>query len=171
MRISELNVNEYQPYHHTYISTLGEIDLMDGLMDGKENFISFVEAIPNDKLSYAYAEGKWNVLEVLVHVMDTERIFQYRALRFYRQDPTPLPGFDQDIYVPFSDALQRTKKEIINEYSCIRDSTISLFNSFQESGLKRTGTASGGKVGVAAIGFIISGHQRHHLNILQERYL
>lgn len=171
MRITELRTDEYQPYQAAYISTLGDIALMDGLMDGKDDFISFVEAIPDEKLLYAYAEGKWNVLEVLVHVLDTERIFQYRALRFYRQDPTPLPGFDQDIYVPFSDAAQRTKKDIINEYRAVRDSTLSLFQSFQESALRRTGTASGAKVSVAAIGFIISGHQRHHLNILQERYL
>ncbi|MEH6680107.1 MAG: DinB family protein [Sediminicola sp.] len=171
MRITELNTNEYQPFHQTYLSTLGEIDLMEGLRQGKEDFISFVKAIPTDRLLHAYAEGKWNILEVLVHVLDTERIFQYRALRFYRQDPTPLPGFDQDIYVPFSEAENRTKEGIIEEYGHIRDSTISLFRSFREGALLRTGMASGGIVSVGAIGFIISGHQQHHLNILQQRYL
>ena len=88
-----------------------------------------------------------------------------------RNDKTPFPGFDQDAYVPYSNASNRTKKDLIEEYKAVRDSTISLFNSFDEESIKRIGTASGSKMSVRALGFIISGHQAHHIRIIEERYL
>ena len=150
---------------------LGNVDLLEELKAGKSNFLSLFEKISEEKLDFAYEEGKWTLAEAIVHTIDTERIFQYRALCIARNDKTPFPGFDQDAYVPYSNASNRTKKDLIEEYKAVRDSTISLFNSFDEESIKRIGTASGSKMSVRALGFIISGHQAHHIRIIEERYL
>ncbi|MEY8021916.1 DinB family protein [Muriicola sp. SD30] len=171
MKTSELKEHEYNPYYRAYIEALGEVDLMKTLRKQIKNYPQFLASIPEDKLNYQYAEGKWTVAEVLLHVLDSERVFQYRALRFARKDQTPLPGFDQDLYVPQSGAGNRSLDSIIEEYKAIRQSTITLYESFNEDILKRKGVASNSNMSVAALGFIICGHQRHHRNILRERYL
>lgn len=171
MFLSELPTSEYNPFYHTYIMALGEVSLMDALMDGKEELLSLLAEIPKSKLSFAYAEGKWTLAEVLVHVIDTERIFQYRALRFARNDKVDLPGFDQDLFVPYSNANGRNVQDLMAEYKAVRDSTITLFKSFDQEALKRKGVASGSPMSVRAMGFIISGHQAHHVRIIKERYL
>ncbi|MBT8290636.1 MAG: DinB family protein [Muriicola sp.] len=171
MKTSELKEHEYNPYYRAYIEALGEVDLMKTLRKQIKNYPQFLASIPEDKLNYQYAEGKWTVAEVLLHVLDSERVFQYRALRFARKDQTPLPGFDQDLYVPQSGAGNRSLDSIIEEYKAIRQSTITLYESFEEDILKRKGVASNSNMSVAALGFIICGHQRHHRNILRERYL
>ncbi|WP_306014071.1 MULTISPECIES: DinB family protein [unclassified Allomuricauda] len=171
MLLSELPTSEYNPFYHTYVMALGDIDLLDELRNGKQVLLSLLEEIPEEKLTYAYAEGKWTLAEALVHMLDTERIFQYRALCIARNDKSEFPGFDQDAYVPVSNANNRSKKDLIDEYVAVRDSSITLFASLDEEALKRVGVASGSKMSVRALGFITSGHQAHHVRILRERYL
>lgn len=171
MVLSELSSSEYNPFYQTYIMALGNVELIEELKSGKEVLLSLFEEIPEEKLNYAYAEGKWSLAEALVHMIDTERIFQYRALCIARNDKTSLPGFDQDTYVPFSNAANRSKIDLMEEYKAVRDSTISLFKSFDEEAIKIVGVASGSKMSVRALGFITSGHQAHHVRILRERYL
>ncbi|WP_421804122.1 DinB family protein [Flagellimonas sp.] len=171
MLLSELPTSEYNPFYHTYVMALGDVDLLDELRNGKQVLLSLLEEIPEEKLTYAYAEGKWTLAEALVHMLDTERIFQYRALCIARNDKSEFPGFDQDAYVPVSNANNRSKKDLINEYVAVRDSSITLFASLDEEALKRVGVASGSKMSVRALGFITSGHQAHHVRILRERYL
>jgi len=171
MLVSELPSSEYNPFYQTYVMALGNVDLLEELKAGKSNFLSLFEKISEEKLDFAYEEGKWTLAEAIVHTIDTERIFQYRALCIARNDKTPFPGFDQDAYVPYSNASNRTRKDLIEEYKAVRDSTISLFNSFDDESIKRIGTASGSKMSVRALGFIISGHQAHHIRIIEERYL
>ncbi|WP_375324403.1 DinB family protein [Flagellimonas sp. GZD32] len=168
---SELPTSEYNNFYHTYILALGDIELLSGLKKGKEDFLSLLDQIPENKLGFAYAEGKWTLAEAIVHIIDTERVFQYRALRFARNDKTDLPGFDQDIYVPNSNASSRSLESLRNEYEAVRDSTLALFSSLGETALLRVGVASGSRMSVRALGFIISGHQAHHARILKERYL
>lgn len=170
MHSSDLPVSEYNPYYHTYILALGDVNLMDSLKGGKESFTSFMEELSEEKLNYSYGEGKWTLAEVLMHIIDAERVFQYRALRFGRNDDTPLAGFDQDVYVPQSNASRKTKSEILDEYQAVRNGTISLFKSFDDDALKRIGMASDSKMSTRAMGFIICGHQVHHLKIIRERY-
>lgn len=170
MRSADLPVSEYNPYYHTYILALGDVNLMDSLKEGLGDFSSFMQGLPEEKLNYSYREGKWTLAEVLMHIIDAERVFQYRALRFGRNDNTPLAGFDQDVYVPQSNASRKTKKEILDEYQAVRNGTISLFKSFDDDALKRIGTASDSKMSTRAMGFIICGHQAHHLKIIRERY-
>jgi len=171
MLLSELPTSEYNPFYHTYVMSLGNVDLLDELKQGKQDMLSLLEEIPEERLTYAYAEGKWTVAEALVHMFDTERIFQYRALCIARNDKSEFPGFDQDAYVPVSNANKRGKRYLIVEYVSVRDSSITLFASLDEEALKRVGVASGSKISVRALGFITSGHQAHHIRILKERYL
>jgi len=171
MVLSELPSSEYNPFYQTYIMALGDVELIEELKNGRKVLLSLFEEIPEEKINYAYAEGKWSLAEALVHMIDTERIFQYRALCIARNDKTPLPGFDQDNYVPFSNAANRSKKDLIEEYRAVRDATITLFNSFDDEAINRIGIASGSKMSVRALGFIISGHQAHHVRVLKERYL
>ena len=171
MHISELAKGDYNSFYEPYVQALGEVDLLEMLERQYQNFPQFLGSIPDEKLSYRYAENKWTVAEVLVHILDTERVFQYRALRIGRGDITPLPSFDQDAYVPQSNAAGRTLEGIIDEYKSVRRSSLLLFKSFPEKILHRKGTASNAIVSVGALGFLICGHQKHHKGILKERYL
>ncbi len=171
MRKSELAEGDYNPFYQTYVDTLGDVELMDIHQKQLKNFPEFIESIPDSKLNHAYEEGKWTIAEVLIHIIDTERVFQYRALRFSRADMTPLPGFEQDDYVPNSNAHRRSKESIIEEYKTVRRSTISLFTNLDRQTLQVRGIASSSEMSAAALGFIISGHQKHHRNIIRERYL
>ena len=172
MRKSDLPSYTLTQFYTNYLSVVeDDVFVMDILKKQKENFVGFLEHIPKERYHYAYAKGKWSLMEVLVHIIDTERIFQYRALRFSRGDNTPLPGFDQDKYVPESSVGERTMESVIKEYLAVRQSTISLFENLDESKLEFSGTASGVPWTVATIGFVICGHQQHHQNILEQRYL
>lgn len=171
MRINELKSSEYDPYYKTYLDVLGNVELFETLGSQLNNFPQFISSIPDEKLNYAYDVGKWTISEVLVHILDTERVFQYRALRFMRGDETPLPGFDQDLYVPNSNAANRTKQSIIDEYRAIRQSTNALFFSMDKKALHCMGKASNAPMSVAALGFIICGHQKHHRNVIRNSYL
>lgn len=171
MKVSDLNSSEYHSYYSTYITALGDVALVDALESGLQTISDFITAIPDEKLGFSYSHGKWTVAEVLVHLMDTERIFQYRALRFARNDSSELVGFDQDDYVPNSRSNTRTKRYILEEFVTIRKSTLALFRSFDSEALLREGRANGADMSVRAIGFVICGHQNHHFRILDERYL
>ena len=171
MKVSDLKEGDFHPFYGPYIDTLGDPDLLEMLKRQKGNFPEFIASIPDELWHSAYEEGKWTIAEVLVHILDAERVFQYRALRIGRGDTTPLPGFDQDAYVPASGAAQRSKEEIIEEYRIVRASTISLYSQFSEEDLRLKGVASNSPTSVGALGFIICGHQKHHRNIIRSRYL
>ena len=171
MKNSELVKGDYHPFYEPYIHVFGEVELMEQLRKQKENFPQFIASIPEDKWQYSYGEGKWTIAEALVHILDAERVFQYRALRFARNDSTNLPGFDQDAYVPYSGAAQMSKEDVIEEYRAVRASTIALFSQFDQETLKRRGKANNAEMSVAALGFIICGHQRHHRNVIRSKYL
>lgn len=171
MKLSELRAGDCPSYYQPYLETLGEANLLELMQRQKGNFPEFIRSIPEELWNYRYAPEKWTVAEVLLHVLDTERVFQYRALRFGRKDFTPLPGFDQDAYVPMSLAEGRDKASVLEEYEAVRESSILLFRSLPEERLFWKGEASGKPMSIGAIGFIICGHQKHHRNILRARYL
>ncbi|WP_422080322.1 DinB family protein [Ulvibacterium sp.] len=171
MKTSEIHLADSDVFYKTYIDVLGEVELMDFLQRQLENFPQFINSIPDSKWHYAYEDQKWTVSEVLLHVIDAERVFQYRALRFARGDKTELPGFDQDLYVKYSGADRRSKESLIEEYRVVRRSSIALFSSLDRQRLSAKGTASDMSWSVAALGFVICGHQKHHRNVLRERYL
>ena len=119
----------------------------------------------------AYAPGKWNLKEMLLHQIDSERVFAYRAMRFARNDGQNLPGFEQDDYVAHSGANARSIASLLAEYDATRAATVALFDTFTEEQLDRRGTANNGPATVRALLYIVPGHERHHLNIIRERYL
>jgi len=140
----------------------------------KENFQlvkQLIFSLPGEKLLYRYAPGKWTIKEVLVHIIDDERIYAYRALRFARNDKTELPGFEQDDYALSSGANDRSLESIFEEYEAVRQSTIAMFNSFATEALIRKGIANNNLATVRALAWHIAGHELHHLNIIKQRYL
>ena len=163
--------NEYAGFYAIYMQEAGDEDLYEDLEISLHAFIRFVQDIPMDKFDYRYAEGKWTIKEIIQHVIDTERVFAYRALRISRNDKTPLPGFDENDFVLNTNANDRHLQSLLTELSIVRQSTLALFKSFSEEQLKRIGIASNNEISVRAIGFIIIGHQKHHQRIFQERYL
>ncbi len=167
----QLEQGEYNTYYSTYTSKAEYVNVVEGLQIGKKEFVDFVNTIPKEKMEYRYAEEKWTIAEVLQHVIDTERIFAYRALRFARNDKTAILGFEQNDYVPNSNANNRSVEELVNDFKITRDNSISLFNSFTEEMLTRIGEASGSPMSTRAVGYILAGHQIHHVNIIKERYL
>ncbi len=171
MRTPELNLAEPHPFYKTYIDTLGDVELLDMMQRQLGNFPEFIESIPDNKLFFSYEPKKWTTAQVLQHVIDTERMFQHRAFRFSRGDTSVLPGFDQDSYAEKSMVERRSKESIIEEYKRVRKSTLSLFANLDRSALENTGIASSVTWSVAALGFVICGHQKHHRNIIRERYI
>lgn len=158
-------------FYHNYISQVPENDLSDAFQSETPALISFIETIPSAKYDYRYAEGKWTVKEVLQHIVDAERVFSYRALRFARKDPTPLPGFDENLFAENANADKRDWKQIVDEFKFVRKSSEYLFNSFDKEQLDAAGTANNNSIYVLGIGFIVIGHSLHHMKILKERYL
>ncbi|MFL5731206.1 MAG: DinB family protein [Cytophagaceae bacterium] len=118
-----------------------------------------------------YAEGKWTIKDILQHIIDNERIQAYRALRFARNDSTAQPGYDENLLADNADTSRRTVKDLLDELITIRNSTVILFENLTDEMLLRTGMASGIKVSVLALGFVIAGHQQHHLKVIREKYL
>lgn len=170
MKPQNLSSAEYPEYYQNYIDQLPQEDLLHLLRNQKLQMLSFLAKLKNESLSFSYAEGKWTVAEVIQHIIDTERIFQYRALCISRKDKTPLPGYDQDSYVPFSGAMERSVESFIIEYQTVREAGISLFQTFTPSMLKERGNSNGKPLTTAAAGFIIAGHEKHHLNLFINRY-
>lgn len=158
-------------FYQNYIEKAEDIALPDGLRSNLKTAVKFFEAIPPKKRSYAYAEGKWTIRQLLQHIIDAERVFAYRALRFARKDATPLPGFDENIWAAVATAENRKWKDLLEEFVAVRKASILLYESFSTEELLLEGTASNNAINVMALGYIIPGHVNHHIDILNERYL
>jgi uncharacterized damage-inducible protein DinB len=171
-RIGKPKEGEYAPYTIMYIGLLPDDGLvLKHLQDNLKATKDFILSLPEEKLTYRYAEGKWTIKEILVHIIDDERIYAYRALRFARNDKTELPGFEQDDYALHSGANERDIKDILKEFETVRNSTISLFNGLDGQALTRTGVADGKVMSVRAAAYHIAGHELRHIKIIKERYL
>jgi len=163
---------EYEPYTIMYIGLLPDDGLILGhLRDNLENTVRFIRLLPKEKLTTRHAEGEWTIKEILVHIIDDERIYCYRALRFARNDKTELPGFEQEEYVPYSGANSRELEAIIEEFISVRKATITFFESLDEDALIRKGVGSGNIMSVRAAAYHIAGHELHHINSIKENYL
>jgi len=159
------------PFFHPYIKQVTEDDVLQALKNQAPSFIRFLTSIPAGKRNYRYAEGKWTLQEMLQHIIDTERIFAYRALCIARKEKASLPGFDEREYAAHSKASNRNWNNLIEEFAVVRDSTILLFQSFDAEQLESEGMASEKPIYVLGIGFTIAGHVNHHKNIIEDRYL
>lgn len=166
-----LNLESIPPFYKKYVKQIDETDLLQALRISGHRMIELVHSIPDSKADFRYEDGKWSIRELLCHIIDAERIFAYRALRFSRNDKTPLAGFEENDYAPQANAAGRSLSKIADEMKHLRTSTVDLFESFTPEMLARKGTASNNELSVIGLGFIIAGHETHHRHILNDRYL
>ena len=162
---------EHYSYYLTYVSEVPEGDLLALLAAQRDSTAALLATIPEAKAGYRYAPGKWSIKEVIGHISDAERVFAYRALRIARADATPLPGFDENAWMPPAEFDRRTLADLAADLRSVRESTLALFHGFPGEAWTRLDTASGHPVSVRALAYILTGHERHHLRVLQERYL
>jgi hypothetical protein len=132
---------------------------------------SFIMSIPSDRLLYRYAPDKWTIKEIMIHLIDMERIYGYRMLRFARNDQTVLAGFDDREYVRYSGANDRDIGDLVAEMGTVRSATVSLIKGLSDEALQRSGLMNGYPVSVRALAYHIAGHEVHHMKIIRERYL
>ncbi|HEY0678624.1 MAG TPA: DinB family protein [Chitinophagaceae bacterium] len=158
-------------FYQNYIKLSPDENVLKAIRRNTKNFRRQLKRIPRKKIDYAYAEGKWTIKELLQHVIDAERVFSYRAITFARKDTTPLPSFDENSWAANSMVAHRDWKDMVTEFKLLRAANEMMFASFDDAQLRSIGTASGKEINVLAIGYIISGHVEHHMNVLRERYL
>lgn len=163
--------SECPEYYTNYINLVKSSDVIKELKDQILNIQAVISEIPEEKEGYAYAEGKWTIKQVIGHIIDTERILGYRAMRFARKDKTVLPGFDENAFVANSNFNKRTLYDLGHEFAIVREANLAMFRTFDEEELSQFGTANGMDVSVRAIVFMIAGHAIHHLHVLRTRYL
>jgi len=163
--------NEYAPFYEDYVKEVIGNDPFSNLENQYQEIQSILQFLPEEEANFAYSEGKWTVKEVLGHMIDSERIMDYRALCIARKEKQSLPGFEQDDYVREADFRDRTMSNLLEDYRAVRKSTISLFKNFTENMLNQRGVANEKEITVLALLYIITGHEQHHLNILKEKYL
>lgn len=163
--------DEYPDHYRQYIGHVKTQDVYSVLYQNAYAVPAFLLSIDDDKWSYRYAPDKWSIAQVVMHIIDCEQIFAYRALRIARGDQTVMPSFDQDQYAAHSNADHRTPRSIVDEYYQTRRATLSLIDGLDDEAAYRCGFVANHKVSFAAICHIIAGHEQHHIDILVSRYL
>ena len=158
------------PFYQGYVHLVKTRDLFDNLEESAALTQAMLSKISESNSNYSYAPGKWTIKELLCHMIDAEHIFAYRALRFGRNDKTPLSGFEENDYAPEANAHNRTVASIAGDMARLRLTTIDLYRSFTPTMLQRSGTANNTVISVLNLGFVISGHETHHRNVLSDRY-
>ncbi len=171
MKPSEVCPSEFHPYFKPYMDKVSDIPLLEALELGAKETLSFFESIPQSKMNYRYSEKKWTIKDILLHIVDAERAFCYRALNFARSKNSNLEGFDENVYVVSAQANSRSITGLLEEYQAVRQASIVLFSSFSDEDLKRVGKANNAKLSVRAAGFLICGHEIHHIQVIKDRYL
>jgi hypothetical protein len=162
---------DYPEYFGRYINQVSEEDLSEAFKNQFPKLEVFLTEIDEEKANYSYAPGKWTLKQLLQHLIDCERIFNYRALCFARKETTSLPSFEEDLYADNSNAGARSWKSLSSELLNVRRSTEDLFNSFSEEMMQQQGIANNKSISVLSIGFIIIGHITHHINVVEEKYM
>ena len=171
LTIGRPDETEYLPYYGRYIALVPEGEVVASLSAQVDETLALLRGIPESLAGFRYAPGKWSIRELLGHVIDSERIFAYRALRFARNDRTPLPGYDQDDYTANASFEDYPLSELIAEFESVRRATLFLFKHLSEEAWMRRGAANESEVSVRALAYIIAGHELHHREILRQNYL
>lgn len=162
---------EFLPYYGTYIDRVPDGDVVETLRRQVGDSLALIRSIPEAVGDKRYAPGKWSVREVIGHLIDAERIFSYRALRFGRADTTPVAGFDENAYVANSPYSKVSLADLADELNHVRGATVHFFGNLDEEAFNRRGAANGAEITVRALAFILAGHESHHMNVLKTRYL
>ena len=163
--------NEYDPYYEQYVSLVPEGRIVPVLETQPGELEAMFADVPEERGTYAYADGKWTIKELLGHLIDGERMFAYRVLRISRGDKTPIEGFEQDGYIENAYSNERSFSDLLREFRLIREANVMLFDHLKPEAWAWTGTANELEISVRALVWIMAGHIRHHVAILNERYL
>lgn len=164
-------MTEFQKYIQRYLDLIPTENWLEEMKKTGKKTASLYSYLTEKQSDFAYAEGKWTLKELLQHLIDAERIFAYRALRFARKDKTDLPGWDEETYAKHYFSTERSLQSLIDEFETVRKSSSLFFENLNEILLSETGVANGNEISVETIGKLIVGHTIHHLNIIEERYL
>ena len=170
MTIGRPEADEFSPYYADYIGRVPEADPVAALAAETESTRTLLGAVAEKDAGFRYAPDKWSVKEIVGHLCDVERVMSYRALCIARGDATPLPGFDENAYVPAADFGRRTLADLVSELADVRRATLALLRSFSADDWRRKGNANGKPISVRALGYILPGHERHHVMVLRDRY-
>lgn len=162
---------EYHEYYSTYVDKVPHADVLEQLASGVRVTAKLLETVPADGETFRYGEGKWSIREVIGHMLDTERVFGFRALWAARLDPAAQPGMDQDVWAAASNAHHRPLEDLLQEFDDVRRSHVAMFRGFDGGDWGRTLEASGCTFTVRALAYILVGHEIHHRGILEARYL
>ncbi len=162
---------EYADFYHTYVTKVQAIEVTDALLEGLQILSEVISNIDEADSEYRYEAGKWSIKQIISHLIDAERIFSYRALRYARNDKTSLPGFSENYYSENTNADERTFSDLINESNRLHQSTLDLFMSFNDEMLSRSGIANKNEIRVLALGFVTAGHKIHHAKVIKDRYM
>jgi hypothetical protein len=165
------SVSEYAPHYEKYINLVPEGDILAILGQQTGDTLSVLRSIPEAQAGWRYAPGKWSIKEVVGHIIDAERIFGYRALRFARNDQTPLPGFEQDDYVKYGGFGAQSLSDLASEYEHVRRANIHLFRGLTSDAWDRRGMANNNEISVRALAYAMAGHELHHMGIIRTKYL
>jgi hypothetical protein len=157
--------------YQSYVNLVKEEEIGAALKKNTRQFRKLLRSIPRKKIDHAYADGKWTIREMIQHVIDAERVFAYRALRFSRQDATPLASFDENQWAAHDGGASRHWEDLLEEFKAVRKATEYLYSGLSEDQLRFVGEANGRPLNAFTLGFIIPGHVAHHMRILKERYL
>jgi hypothetical protein len=163
--------DEYAEFYRRYVERVPPGDIVTILRDQLADTRELLRRVPAHAADFAYAPGKWSIKEVVGHLADAERVFAYRVLRFARSDATPLPGFDENAWVPVSGHAARPLGQLVEELAAVRTASVALLNGLPAEAWTRTGQASGARCSVRGLAAIMAGHELHHRAILEERYL
>jgi hypothetical protein len=169
--ISRPEETEYLPYFGRYISLVPEGDIVSTLGTQIETTLALLRSLPEAKGSFRYAPEKWTIKELVGHVTDTERIFSHRAMRFARNDATPVPGFDENDYVRNSSFNDYPLSDLAAGLESVRRASVFLFKQMTSEASLRRGKANNAEISVRALAYVMAGHELHHLNVLRTRYL
>ncbi|GAA4151905.1 DinB family protein [Chryseobacterium ginsenosidimutans] len=164
-------MTDFQKYVQRYLDLIPSENWLEELKKSGEKTADIYSNLTEEQSLFAYAERKWTLKELLLHLSDSERVFQYRILAFARGDKNELPGFDEELYAHQSFANERSLDSLLEEYKLIRKSSQILLETLNPSVLHNIGTANGNQISAETIGKLIVGHNVHHLNIIEERYL
>lgn len=167
----KFEIEEVPTFYQGYIQRVLELDLIGGLVSSEKGLIATCENLTEPEALHRYDDSKWSIKDIIQHLIDAERVFVYRAMRFARNDQTELSGFDQNEYVKEVFADRFSLVDLLKAFSNIRQSSLDLFNSFSETDMLRAGVSNGAEMTVEMIGYIIAGHTVHHTKIINERYL
>ncbi len=162
---------EFLPYYGQYIDKVPEGDIVETLKSQVSETMALIRSIPEVDGDRRYAPDKWSIREVVGHVIDGERIFVYRALRFARADSTPVPGFDENTYAKNSPYSHVSLADIAGELEHVRAATVHFFANLEEQAFSRRGSANGAEISVRALAYVLAGHEIHHAGVLRTRYL